>query len=71
VGIFQGECSPASQGEFDAPNPASVFCEQQGFRLEIRTAADGSRGGVCIFPDAANAMSGHISAVNCRALLMI
>jgi putative hemolysin len=33
------------------PNPASVFCEQQGNRLEIRTAPDGSQSGVCIFPD--------------------
>ena len=33
------------------PNPASVYCEQQGNRLEIRTAADGSQSGVCIFPD--------------------
>jgi putative hemolysin len=33
------------------PNPASVYCEEQGNRLEIRTAADGSQSGVCIFPD--------------------
>lgn len=33
------------------PNPASVFCEQQGTKLEIRTATDGSQSGVCIFPD--------------------
>jgi hypothetical protein len=33
------------------PNPASVYCEEQGNRLEIRTAADGSQTGVCIFPD--------------------
>lgn len=33
------------------PNPASVYCEEQGNRLEIRTAADGSQSGVCVFPD--------------------
>ncbi len=33
------------------PNPASVFCEEHGNRLEIRTAADGSQSGVCIFQD--------------------
>ena len=32
-------------------NPASVYCTEQGNRLEIRTAADGSQSGVCIFPD--------------------
>jgi len=33
------------------PNPASVYCTQQGNKLEIRTAADGSQSGICIFPD--------------------
>jgi putative hemolysin len=32
-------------------NPASVYCEEQGGRVEIRTAADGSQSGACIFPD--------------------
>jgi putative hemolysin len=33
------------------PNPASVYCEQQGYNSEIRSASDGSQSGVCIFPD--------------------
>jgi putative hemolysin len=33
------------------PNPASVYCEQNGNTLEIQTAADGSQLGICIFPD--------------------
>ena len=33
------------------PNPASVFCVQKGNKLEIRTAADGSQSGICVFPD--------------------
>jgi hypothetical protein len=33
------------------PNPASVYCEQSGNKLEIRTAADGSRNGICVFAD--------------------
>jgi len=33
------------------PNPASVYCEQNGNKLEIRTAPDGSQSGVCVFPD--------------------
>jgi len=33
------------------PNPASAYCVEQGFKSEIRTAADGSQTGVCIFPD--------------------
>jgi putative hemolysin len=37
--------------EANMPNPASVYCEQNGNQLEIRTAADGSQSGVCVFPD--------------------
>lgn len=33
------------------PNPASVYCEEQGYRSEIQTAEDGSQSGVCVFPD--------------------
>jgi putative hemolysin len=33
------------------PNPASVYCDQNGNTHEIRTAADGSQSGVCVFPD--------------------
>jgi putative hemolysin len=32
------------------PNPASAFCEEQGGRLEIRTADEGEYG-VCVFAD--------------------
>lgn len=35
----------------DMANPASVYCEEQGYRSEIRTADDGSQTGYCIFPD--------------------
>ncbi len=33
------------------PNPASAYCEQNGGKLEIVTAADGSQSGQCVFPD--------------------
>jgi putative hemolysin len=33
------------------PNPASVYCTQNGNKLEIHTAVDGSQSGVCVFPD--------------------
>lgn len=33
------------------PNPASVYCEQNGYTLEIVTTNDGSQSGVCVFPD--------------------
>lgn len=37
--------------EAGMPNPASVYCEEQGGTLEIRTNADGSQYGVCLFED--------------------
>ena len=49
--------SPVETSTFQSPvgpgiaNPASQFCEEQGNKLEIRTAADGSQTGYCIFPD--------------------
>jgi uncharacterized protein len=33
------------------PNPASVYCVQNGNKFEIRTASDGSQSGICVFPD--------------------
>lgn len=33
------------------PNPASVYCTQNGNKLEIQTASDGSKNGICVFPD--------------------
>jgi putative hemolysin len=32
------------------PNPASVYCEEQGYQLEMRTDAQGNQYGVCLFP---------------------
>lgn len=33
------------------PNPASVFCEEQGGTLDIRTDASGGQTGFCVFSD--------------------
>ena len=43
--------SEATEIMGNIPNPASVYCEQNGNKLEISTAADGSQSGVCVFPD--------------------
>lgn len=47
-------CSPAQSASTpvpNIPNPAAVYCGQQGGKSEIVTAADGSQSGLCIFPD--------------------
>ncbi len=48
--FYRHECAPATPPA-SMHNPASAFCEQQGYTLEIRTAPDGSQAGFCIFPD--------------------
>ncbi len=48
---FRGECAPGGASGVGMPNPASQYCEEQGGRLEIRTAEDGSQSGYCIFAD--------------------
>ena len=41
----------AGSEEVEIANPASVYCVQSGYTLEIKTNTDGSEYGVCIFPD--------------------
>ena len=45
------ELPPDDQASADMPNPASVFCEEQGGTVDIRTDADGGQAGFCIFAD--------------------
>jgi putative hemolysin len=41
----------AKEEDTGLPNPASVYCEEQGGKLEIRTDASGGQYGVCVFDD--------------------
>jgi putative hemolysin len=38
-------------GQAGLPNPASVFCEEHGGKVDIRTDAQGGQYGVCMFSD--------------------
>jgi hypothetical protein len=52
--VLSASCSPtkiAATTEPNLPNPASVFCEQNGGKLEIRQDAAGGVAGICVFPD--------------------
>jgi Tol biopolymer transport system component/putative hemolysin len=40
---------PTSQPNM--PNPASVYCEQNGGKLEMRQDVTGGTAGICVFPD--------------------
>jgi len=48
---FRDECQPGDEKPIGMANPASVFCHEQGFQLEVRTDANGNQVGVCVFPD--------------------
>ena len=51
---FSAACSPNQTDpnpEPNMPNPASVNCEQNGGKLELRQDALGGVAGICIFPD--------------------
>lgn len=43
--------APTAEPEVGLPNPASVYCEEQGGTLEMRQDASGGTYGVCIFED--------------------
>ncbi len=51
--FYRGECGPADttfESPLDLANPASVFCEEKGYELELRTDSNGTVG-YCVFPD--------------------
>lgn len=48
--VFSGCVTPTSEPDAGLANPASVYCEEQGYTLEVRTDENGTYG-VCIFPD--------------------
>lgn len=49
--LLLAACQQAPTDVPNMVNPASAFCEEQGNKVEIRTAPDGSQSGVCVFPD--------------------
>ena len=49
--VQTSESSGTDMPQANMPNPASLYCEQNGNTLEIRTADDGSQSGICVFPD--------------------
>jgi putative hemolysin len=51
LALLAGACGGDDKDETGLPNPASVYCEEQGGTSEIRTADDGSQSGMCVFPD--------------------
>ncbi len=53
---YRGECGPGgiqtdSTPVADMPNPASVYCEENGGKVELRDDPSGGVAGFCVFPD--------------------
>jgi putative hemolysin len=56
IGLLMLGCAQKQQNQTvndnaTIANPASVFCAENGGTLQITTAADGSQGGLCVFPN--------------------
>jgi len=51
--FYRGDCKPGDSLEENVglPNPASVYCEENGGILEIREDDSGGQVGICVFPD--------------------
>jgi len=51
--VFQIQVSQTAGTDLppNMPNPASVYCKENGNTLEIQSVADGSQSSMCIFPD--------------------
>jgi putative hemolysin len=49
--IVSGCGTTTAEPTIGLANPAAVYCEEQGYTLEMRTDADGGQHSVCIFPD--------------------
>ncbi len=45
--------TPTPEPTIGLPNPASVYCQEQGGKLEIRADSQGNQYGVCILPGGA------------------
>ena len=52
IGLLTAACAPkaAEEKPVGMPNPASVYCTEQGGKLEIRDGGDGQTG-YCHLPD--------------------
>jgi putative hemolysin len=56
----------ACQPKADLPNPASVYCEENGGTLEIREDEDGGQVGYCVFEDGSECEEWAFSRGECQ-----
>jgi len=51
LSLALASCSSQPASVANMPNPASVYCEQHGEKLDIRSDDVGNQSGLCIFPN--------------------
>jgi putative hemolysin len=51
LGLLAGACGDDDEPESGLPNPAAVYCDEQGGTVDIRTDAEGNQYGICVFAD--------------------
>ena len=52
LAVFLSACQPApATPTASMPNPASVYCVENGGQLELRQDSAGGVAGICVFPD--------------------
>jgi Tol biopolymer transport system component/putative hemolysin len=49
--LLLASCTSSPATRPSLPNPASVYCEKNGGKLDMRQDASGGTAGVCVFPD--------------------
>jgi putative hemolysin len=49
--VARQTATPAASGSGTIPNPASVYCQEHGGSVEMRTDTSGAQYGVCRFAD--------------------
>lgn len=50
-GKIQEITTSKEEKETEIVNPAAKYCQDQGYKYEIKTKEDGSQYGICVFPD--------------------
>lgn len=67
--ILTAACAPVSPSPTPAaiPNPASVYCIENGGQLDLRTDASGGVAGFCVFPDGSECEEWAFMKGECKA----
>ena len=63
------DCKQTGSGDANLANPSSVYCEQNGGKLEIQTAADGGQVGICKFTDGSECEEWAYMRGDCKSTL--